>query len=97
MKGIKKVVQSPLFGRQKKKLKKNQIKHLDHSIKQIMANPELGELKIGDLKGVRVYKFKIGKDQFLLAYEVYGGTLHLYTFGLHENFYRGLKKYKSAK
>ncbi|MBW2116132.1 MAG: type II toxin-antitoxin system RelE/ParE family toxin [Deltaproteobacteria bacterium] len=85
MTGINEVIQSPLFGRQKKKLKKNQVKFLDDAIHKIMDAPELGEQKIGDLMGVRVFKFRMGKDQILLAYEILEKT----------NFYRDLKKYRS--
>ena len=46
MTGINEVIQSPLFGRQKKKLKKNQVKFLDDAIHKIMDAPELGEQKI---------------------------------------------------
>ncbi len=94
MKSINEVIQSPLFGRQKKKLKKNQIKSLDDAVRKIMNEPELGEQKIGDLKGVRVFKFRMGNDQILLAYETLEETLYLYAFGVHENFYRDLKKYR---
>lgn len=95
MTSINEVIQSPLFGRLKKKLKKNQIKFLDDAIHKIMGEPESGEQKAGDLSGVRVFKFRMGNDQILLAYEVSEKTLYLYTFGVHENFYRDLKKYRS--
>ncbi|MDA3917364.1 MAG: type II toxin-antitoxin system RelE/ParE family toxin [Deltaproteobacteria bacterium] len=93
MSQITEVTQSPLFARQKKKLKKNQIKKLDDAIKTIMANPAIGTAKSGDLQGVQVYKYKIGNNLILLAYEVNETTLYLYTFGSHQNFYRELSKY----
>jgi mRNA-degrading endonuclease RelE of RelBE toxin-antitoxin system len=93
MSQITEVIQSPLFARQKKKLKKNQIKKLDDAIKTIMANPAIGTAKSGDLQGVQVYKYKIGNNLILLAYEVNETTLYLYTFGSHQNFYRELSKY----
>jgi mRNA interferase RelE/StbE len=93
MSQITEVIQSPLFAQQKKKLKKNQIKKLDDAIKNIMANPAIGTAKSGDLKGVQVYKYKIGNNLILLAYEVNETTLYLYTFGSHQNFYRELSKY----
>ncbi len=93
MSQITEVIQSPLFARQKKKLKKNQIKKLDDAIKTIMANPAIGTAKSGDLQGVQVYKYKIGNNLILLAYEVNKNTLYLYTFGSHQNFYRELSKY----
>ena len=88
-----KVIQSPNFAKQKKKLKKNQIKKLDDAIRAIMGNPTIGEAKIGDLQGIRVHKYKVGNNQILLAYEVIESTLYLYFFGSHQNFYRVLSKY----
>ncbi len=93
MNKIKEIIQSPLFARQKKKLTKQQIKTLDEVVREIIQNPEAGKPKAGDLKNIRVYKFKINKALTLLAYEVMEATLYLYTFGPHENFYRDLKKY----
>jgi len=93
MSQIAEVIQSPLFARQKKKLKKNQIKKIDDAIKTIMANPAIGTAKFGDLQGVQVYKYKIGNNLISLAYEVNETTLYLYTFGSHQNFYRQLSKY----
>jgi hypothetical protein len=88
-----KVIQSPLFGRQKKKLQKNQIKELDGKIRDIIKNPDIGEEKKGSLKGVRVYKFNLGKQLMLLAYEIFDENLQLIMLGSHENFYRDLQKY----
>jgi len=63
MSQIEEVIQSPIFAKQKKKLKKNQIKKLDEAIKTIMADPKIGNAKSGDLQGVRVYKYKLGNNQ----------------------------------
>jgi mRNA interferase RelE/StbE len=93
---MKNVVQSPLFAKQKKKLTKPQITQLDEALRTIIANPEMGTLKTGDLKGVRVYKFRIDRNQILPAYEIMESTMYLYTFGVHENFYRSLKQYRSS-
>ena len=90
---ISKIIQSPNFAKQKKKLKKNQIKKLDDAIRAIMGNPTIGDAKIGDLQGIRVHKYKVGNNQILLAYEVIESTLYLYSFGSHQNFYRVLSKY----
>lgn len=90
---ISEIIQSPTFAKQKKKLKKNQVKKLDEAIKTIMANREIGNLKKGDLQGIRVYKYKFGNNLVLLAYEIEGSTLYLYSFGSHQNFYRKLSKY----
>ncbi len=62
---------------------------------EIADNPSLGEEKIGDLKGVRVYKFKVFDQQILLAYQVDKDkkVVIFVTVGGHENFYRDLKQY----
>ena len=93
MSQISEIIQSPNFAKQKKKLKKNQIKKLDDTIRAIMRNPAIGDLKLGDLQGIRVYKYKVGNNQILLAYEIVESTLYLYSFGSHQNFYRELGKY----
>jgi len=93
MKEITDIIQSPLFARKKKKLNRKQIKDLDEAIRKIAQDPETGTLKIGDLSGVRVYKFNSANSLILLAYEIIENTLFLYTFGSHQNFYRELKKY----
>ena len=93
MKAITEITQSPLFAKQKKKLHKNRIRDLDDAIRTIVKEPETGHLKIGDLGGIRVYKFQSMQEQVLLAYEVVENHLYLYAFGTHENFYRRLKTY----
>lgn len=90
---IKEIIQSPVFSKQKKKLHKRQIKDLDEALQSICRDPSSGGMKVGDLQGIQVYKFKSQKKQILLAYEVIDSILYLYAFGSHENFYRELKKY----
>ena len=87
------VLQTPLFARQKKKLKKKQIKELDKTIKVIVKNPKAGEQKKGNLSSIWVYKFKITDQLYLLAYEWDKKSRILVALGVHENFYRNLKKY----
>ena len=88
------VLQTASFKKTVKKLHKNQKKDLDEAIKTIMENPEIGDMKVGDLAGVCVYKFKMVKQLTLLAYtyEDQTITLTLLALGIHENFYRNLKK-----
>ena len=88
------VLQTTLFARQKKKLKKNRIQALDNAIREICQDPLIGVEKKGDLKGVFVYKFKILRQEYLLAYEWNVRTRTLIALGVHENFYRDLKKYR---
>jgi mRNA interferase RelE/StbE len=86
------VVVSPTFSRKLKKLKSKEKEEMDGAVRTIIAKPECGEAKKGDLLGVRVYKFKLNKQQNLLSYEVKEKAIYLLTFGPHENFYRDLKR-----
>ena len=88
------VVQTSLFLRAVKKLHANQKADLDKAVKAIMHEPDIGEPKVGDLAGVLVYKFKMVKQPTLLAYTYQDQTitLALLALGMHENFYRNLKK-----
>ena len=87
------VLQTPTFKRQYKKLHQNQKISLDEAIRNIISNPETGELKKGDLSGVRVYKFKMQKQLTLIAYEFLDTKMELIllALGSHENFYSNLK------
>jgi mRNA-degrading endonuclease RelE of RelBE toxin-antitoxin system len=89
------VFQTPLFSKIKKKLKKNQIKDLDNAVREIIKNPELGEQKKGDLADVWIYKFKMVDRENLLAYQWDEKKRTLISLGVHENFYRDIKKYKN--
>ncbi len=87
------ILQTPTFERTVKKLKNNQKADLKHAIQTIVTSPLIGEEKAGDLKGVRVYKFKMVKQLTLIAY-LYEHDIITLTFlslGSHENFYRDLK------
>lgn len=88
------VVQTTRFKKAVKKLHKSQKRDLDEAVRAIMADLSLGEMKIGDLAGVRVYKFKMAAQLTLLAYSVDKRviTLTLLALGAHENFYRDLKR-----
>ena len=53
----------------------------------------VGGFKVGDLKGIQVYKFKMGNRQCLLAYrQLNHEVIKLLMVGPHENFYRSLKR-----
>ena len=88
------VLQYPAFERVVKKLHANAKRDLDNTVKKLMQNPLAGDLKKGDLNGVRVYKFKMVQQLTLLAYKYdeSGEGLTLLALGTHENFYRDLKK-----
>jgi len=66
---------------------------LDKAVKTIIANPMVGLEKVGDLLGVRVYKFHMQDKLILLAYKYDPKVaITLLALGSHENFYRDLKK-----
>jgi mRNA-degrading endonuclease RelE of RelBE toxin-antitoxin system len=90
----KSVVQTPTFKKAVKKLKTNQKKELDKAVRELMAEPTLGEQKKGNLAFLRVYKFKMDKQLTLLGYGFDDGTLtlELMAIGSHENFYRDIKR-----
>ncbi len=90
------VLQTPTFKKAVKKLKPNQKKDLDVAVKELMANPNLGEQKKGDLAFLRVHKFKMNKQLTLLGYSFDDGylVLELMALGSHENFYRDIKRKK---
>ncbi|PIR11288.1 MAG: addiction module toxin RelE [Gammaproteobacteria bacterium CG11_big_fil_rev_8_21_14_0_20_46_22] len=82
------------FKRLIKRLHENQIIELEKAIQQIQEKPLLGDLKSGDLAGVRVFKFHIDHQLMLLAYilDQAQTSLTLLSCAAHENFYDNLKK-----
>jgi mRNA interferase RelE/StbE len=89
------ILVTPSFERAIKKLHPNQKKSLDKAVKAIAADLQLGDVKVGDLEGIHVYKFKLIDKQWLLAYRVISSKkMKLLLLGPHENFYRELKKSK---
>ena len=84
---------TPTFARTAKKLNRPQKAALDEAVRAIMVDPAIGEMKVGDLAGVQVYKFRMGRLLTLLAYRVQDAEmLKLLMIGPHENFYRDLKR-----
>lgn len=86
------ILQTNLFARQKKKLKKNQVADLDKAIQSLIVHPKIGQQKAGDLSEVWVFKFPIVKQQYLLAYIWDEKSRTLIALGVHENFYRDIKR-----
>ena len=81
------------FVRAIKKLHPQQKNDLDNALKEISLDPAIGEAKLGDLLGVRVFKFRLCQQQCLLTYRILDeDSMKLLTFGPHENFYRNLKR-----
>ena len=93
------VLSTPRFERDIKKLRKQEKEVLDSNIRLLMKNSALGEIKKGDLAGIRVHKFPVNQQQALLAYAANPAekVIILLGYGSHENFYRDLKKSKLPK
>ena len=86
------ILMMPAFKRSYKKMHGNQQSAVEQAVEVIKTNPEIGEAKKGDLSGVIVYKFNCTGQQMLLAYEYDPETRILLALGVHENFYRDLKR-----
>lgn len=86
------IKQMPAFKRAYKKLHPDKKCPVDGAIQAIIEDPTLGQENKGDLAGVFVYKFKIHQQEFLLAYQWIPEERLLLALGVHENFYRDLKR-----
>lgn len=88
------VTQMSAFKNTYKKLHLKDKLQVNTAINAIIQNPRIDQEKKGDLSGVFVYKFKIERREVLLAYEWDAKHRILLAMGIHENFYRDLKKYR---
>lgn len=93
------IEQTQNFKRVVKKLHVQHKQMLDKAIKDLIGNPELGESKVGDLRGIRVHEFEINHQKIKLAYSYFEEEkkIVLIALGQHENFYRDLKKHLKSK
>ncbi|MGH7320371.1 MAG: type II toxin-antitoxin system RelE/ParE family toxin [Candidatus Rokuibacteriota bacterium] len=93
------LIQAPRFGRSKRRLPAVAQLAVDEAVRGVMTDPLSGEPKTGALKGVRVVKFKVGRQQVLLAYQfdTKANRVEVLDVGPHENFYRDLQKYLDAR
>ena len=86
---------TPTLERAVKKLHPQQKSDLDEAVRTVASEPERGEAKVGDLLGVRIYKFRSSNQLCMLAYRILDkDSLKLLAFGPHENFYRNLKRHE---
>ena len=88
------VVQTRRFARAYKKLHDNIAAGVDEAVALVADNPDLGERKKGDLAALRVYKFRVLGQLYLLGYSVDEAIrlIYLEAVGPHENVYRDLKR-----
>lgn len=66
---------------------------IEDEVEKISRDVTIGEEKKGDLSGLMVHKFRFKKREYLIAYRSEGNHVVFYLIGVHENFYRDLKKY----
>ena len=66
---------------------------IEDEVEKILAKPEIGKSKKGDLSVFRVHKFSFKRQLFLIAYRLMEEDINFYMIGPHDNFYRDLKKY----
>ena len=87
------VLQTKRFSRAYKKLHANVAADVDRAVAAIVADPDLGERKKGDLALLYVYKFRSQNQLYLLGYTRDEGLclIYLEAVGPHENFYRDVK------
>ena len=91
------ILAPPLSARMAKQLHSQDKAAPDAAVQAAANDPALGEEKRGDLSGVFVHKFKLNKQETLLAYRLQPDKLApealvLLAVGPHENFYAQLKR-----
>ncbi|HEU4376553.1 MAG TPA: type II toxin-antitoxin system RelE/ParE family toxin [Telluria sp.] len=91
------ILVTPSFARAIKKWHVKDKLVVDKAVKAIAGDLSIGEEKKGDLAGVFVHKFKINKQELLLAYQPHPDqfppvSVLMPSFGSHEHFYTELKR-----
>jgi mRNA-degrading endonuclease RelE of RelBE toxin-antitoxin system len=89
----------PKFEKQFKKLHPKEQTRLREELAELKTDPTLGERKKGVLSSIRVHKFKIHHQLYLLAYEAVEKekVIYLYAVATHENFYEALERSTSPR
>ena len=92
------VLQTPTFMKTFKKLAEADKVLVENEIDSIIADPDIGQQKKGDLSYLWVHKFKLKYHMVLLGCSWQEALLKLYLMhlGSHENFYRDAKKRRST-
>lgn len=92
------VYQSRRFEKALNKLPEAMQEVVEDEIDVIIANPEIGEQKKGDLSFLRVHKFQLNNRLTLLGYSWVEEKLelNLLSVGPHENFYQDQKTHRKA-
>ncbi|TPG57035.1 type II toxin-antitoxin system RelE/ParE family toxin [Ewingella americana] len=71
---------------------------VEDEIERIQENPDIGELKKGDLSYLRVHKFQLNNQLALLGYSWLEDKIELYLLSLEsqENFYQDQKNHRKT-
>lgn len=98
-KGERVVLEAPRFSKSKRRLPDEAQLIVDKQVSKLIEDPLKGEPKAGALKGVRVFKFKLAVQRFLLAYQFdeKRNVIEVLDVAPHENFYRDLQRYLEAR
>ena len=83
---------NPRFIKAYKKLHKAKQVAVTEAVDCLLENPDLGQQKKGALSHIFIYKFKHNQQEYLLAYSFDTTTMTLVAVGLHEKFYRDIKR-----
>jgi mRNA-degrading endonuclease RelE of RelBE toxin-antitoxin system len=88
------IFETKRFSRRYKKLHDNTATDVDDAVDRIQQNPDIGDSKKGDLAKLRVLKFRSDGQLYLLGYTLDECVrlIYLESVGVHENFYRDLKR-----
>jgi mRNA interferase RelE/StbE len=92
------VVYTPMAEKYFKKLKDKQLKNtFKEAIISVRTNPQIGNAKSGDLKGIYSFDIYYNRTNYELAYRISqlenGEMVVIIMAGARENFYKELKKY----
>ncbi len=92
------VQQTPTFKKAYKKLSNKHQDLVDDEIDNIIADPNIGTRKKGDLSHLWVHKFKMDSQLVLLGYSWNNEQLiiTLMNVGSHENFYDNASQRRAA-
>lgn len=87
----------PAAERYFKKIREKPLKEaFRKAVDQILADPHIGDAKVGDLSGVYCYDVYYNKTNYEIAYTIVTNedtTVVIILAGTRENFYEQLKRY----
>jgi len=76
------IYESRRFEKSVSKLTQSRLKIVEDEIDKIIEDPEIGDLKKGDLLYLRVHEFRMGDQQMLLGYSWLDAKIEIYLLHL---------------